>query len=112
MGRLHQADQVCEYTGSDLNVAHYYHNSWMWYVLCELKPLFLINCLQAVPSQQVSSTAPCAQAAQRLVQEASWTLREAMEVSSEALHRYRKRLQVHQAFILHHIYHIKNISNT
>ncbi|KAK2864041.1 hypothetical protein Q7C36_003195 [Tachysurus vachellii] len=51
----------------------------------------------AVPSQQVSSSAPCAQAMQRLVQEADWTLREAVEVSSEALHSYRKRLQMRQA---------------
>ncbi|GAA6103692.1 nesprin-2 [Tachysurus ichikawai] len=47
----------------------------------------------AVPSQQVSSSAPGAQAMQRLVQEADWTLREAVDVSSEALHSYRKRLQ-------------------
>ncbi|XP_046692465.1 nesprin-2a isoform X2 [Silurus meridionalis] len=47
----------------------------------------------AVPSQQVSSKAPCAQTVQRLVQEAGWTLREALEVSTEALHSYRKRLR-------------------
>lgn len=73
-----------------------------WNVLCKLNPLFLIYCLQAMPSQQVISISQCAQAVQRLVQEAGWTLREAVEMSAEALHKYRKRLQVNQAFIPNH----------
>ncbi|KAL6486315.1 hypothetical protein MHYP_G00057070 [Metynnis hypsauchen] len=48
----------------------------------------------AVSPQQPSSVAPCAQATQMLLQEAGWTLREAVEVSSGALRKYRKRLRV------------------
>ncbi|XP_062858585.1 nesprin-2a [Trichomycterus rosablanca] len=47
-----------------------------------------------VGSQQSSGAAPSAQAVQRLMQEAGWTLREGVEVSSGALHAYRKKLQV------------------
>ncbi|KAK3542499.1 hypothetical protein QTP86_027712 [Hemibagrus guttatus] len=59
-----------------------------------IKRTKFVSTKEAVPSQQASSSAPCAQAVQRLVQEADWTLREAVEVSPEALHSYRKRLQV------------------
>ncbi|XP_036438507.1 LOW QUALITY PROTEIN: nesprin-2 [Colossoma macropomum] len=48
----------------------------------------------AVAPQQPSSVAPDAQATQMLLQEAGWTLREAVEVSSGALRKYRKRLRV------------------
>ncbi|XP_017539502.1 nesprin-2 isoform X2 [Pygocentrus nattereri] len=48
----------------------------------------------AVSPQQPSSVAPCGQATQMLLQEAGWTLREAVEVSSGALRKYRKKLRV------------------
>ncbi|XP_049338084.1 nesprin-2 isoform X3 [Astyanax mexicanus] len=47
-----------------------------------------------VDPKQSSSTAPCAPAAQMLLQEAGWTLREAVEVSSGTLRTYRTRLQM------------------
>ncbi|KAI4900991.1 hypothetical protein NFI96_032985 [Prochilodus magdalenae] len=48
----------------------------------------------AVAPQQLSNIAPCAQATQMLMQEAGWILREAVQVSSGALRRYRKKLRV------------------
>lgn len=50
-------------------------------------------CVQAVP--QPTCAVPGVQAAQVLMQEAGWVLREAVEVSSGPLRKYRKTLQVY-----------------
>lgn len=54
-----------------------------------------MDALQAVVSQS-SDIVPSVSAVQSLLQEARWTLRQDVEVSSVAVHAYRKKLQVYQ----------------
>lgn len=56
--------------------------------------LLLMACFQAVAPQSICAV-PGVQAAQGLMQEAGWVLRETVDVSSTPLRIYRKKLQVY-----------------